>query len=643
MTTVRTPIGLPSLTPEHGAADTDTLRVRVFEWTARSLAAEGKERIALFGGGRHTRPLVRQPWARVGLSVVAIFDEAPSAGFLGGVPVLRPEDWLNAGTEPAPGFDALVISSAVYENALAQRAEATLGPALERLGIPIVRPYRGGVTSPDNEQLVQNIIECGGRSEDEARWLVANKDERHDATLPMIAPDRTEFHLRRYEFAAEYLSALERRVVADIACGLGYGARLLVGQGGAERYTGVDIDPQAIEYAARHHTVSPCVSFQANPADRTSIEAGSVDLIASFETIEHVEGTDSLLREFVRVLRPDGTLIVSTPNALGLTPYHVHDFDVSSFERALSRWFTIEAWYGQLPVDEVYDAPLPPGLFPLDLPAARAHEPDRLGRTPHVLLAVCKPHAGASENADECVVSTVHGPLRLQCPSRLARWRAETFFDKEPETLEWIDAFADGDVFWDIGANIGLYSLYAAAGKRVSRVLAFEPSPWNTALLAEHIRINDLADTIAAYPLALSDATCPGTLFMRHTTPASAGSSFAEPVGEFGEQFSPVFEQAALGVRIDDLVAWGAPLPNRIKIDVDGAEERVLAGAVQTLRNPAMRSLSIELDASREDLIERVTRTLATAGLELTAQRHAPEFATGINESIYNFQFTRPG
>ena len=69
-----------------------------------------------------------------------------------------------------------------------------------------------------------------------------------------------------------------------------------------------------------------------------------------------------------------------------------------------------------------------------------------------------------------------HGTqLTFAVPNRLNRFRIDTFSTKEPETLDWIDAIQEGSVLWDIGANVGLYSCYAAKARRC-RVVAFEPS-----------------------------------------------------------------------------------------------------------------------------------------------------------------------
>ena len=93
--------------------------------------------------------------------------------------------------------------------------------------------------------------------------------------------------------------------------------------------------------------------------------------------------------------------------------------------------------------------------------------------------------------------------LKLVIPNSLSKWRAETFYTKEVETLEWIDSFQKESVFWDIGANIGLYSIYA--GKKCNKVYSFEPSVLNLELLAKNIHLNNLSDLITANsPAALN-------------------------------------------------------------------------------------------------------------------------------------------
>jgi len=79
--------------------------------------------------------------------------------------------------------------------------------------------------------------------------------------------------------------------------------------------------------------------------------------------------------------------------------------------------------------------------------------------------------------------------LRFAVPNSISRFRIDTFATKEPETLSWIDTFERNAVFWDIGANIGLYSCYAAKSTDC-KVYAFEPSIFNLELLGRNISLN---------------------------------------------------------------------------------------------------------------------------------------------------------
>ena len=98
-----------------------------------------------------------------------------------------------------------------------------------------------------------------------------------------------------------------------------------------------------------------------------------------------------------------------------------------------------------------------------------------------------------------------HGvDLVFSIPNGLNEFRVETFSSKEPETLNWIDGMPQGSVMWDIGANVGLYSCYAAK-HRGCKVFAFEPSVFNLELLARNISLNGVTDLATIVPLPLSD------------------------------------------------------------------------------------------------------------------------------------------
>ena len=96
--------------------------------------------------------------------------------------------------------------------------------------------------------------------------------------------------------------------------------------------------------------------------------------------------------------------------------------------------------------------------------------------------------------------------LSLYTPNEMCKMRADTFSTKEPEILKWIDEHGSESSFWDIGANIGLYSIYYAKSKPGS-VVSFEPSVFNLKQLAKNITINNLSDKIGLVPIPLSDSS----------------------------------------------------------------------------------------------------------------------------------------
>lgn len=110
-------------------------------------------------------------------------------------------------------------------------------------------------------------------------------------------------------------------------------------------------------------------------------------------------------------------------------------------------------------------------------------------------------------------------------PNRFAKWRVDTLFKKEPDTIEWIRSFAPEDVLVDIGANVGMYSIWAAK-TRGTRVYAFEPESQNFALLNKNIVANGLSGNVTAYCLALSDETGFALLHLSGFTPGASGHTY---------------------------------------------------------------------------------------------------------------------
>lgn len=195
------------------------------------------------------------------------------------------------------------------------------------------------------------------------QWLMENRSERMDPTVPIFDQGRADFHLDRYVFAAQHCR--EQRV-ADIACGTGYGSQYLCQTGGATQVIGVDICAEATQYATSRHG-SPQIKFVTAPGEDTGLDPASCDVVVSFETIEHVPDDQALLREFARILVPRGRLICSTPNLwpLAIAPHHVREYDREQFLATLSAHFhVLELWNQNSGTSFEFNRQQPRGIIP---------------------------------------------------------------------------------------------------------------------------------------------------------------------------------------------------------------------------------------------------------------------------------------
>jgi FkbM family methyltransferase len=220
--------------------------------------------------------------------------------------------------------------------------------------------------------------------------------------------------------------------------------------------------------------------------------------------------------------------------------------------------------------------------------------------------------------------------VRLDYPRAVVRLHADSVIElrrakacrKEPETVEWIEKnMRPGDVLYDVGANVGAYSLVAAmhCGKRAD-IYAFEPSFATYYQLCRNILLNQCEDVILPYMIALAEDS--GVTAFNYQS-LEAGSSL-HSVGANrdykGDTFSPCFRQRVIGFSVDHLIAaFGFAVPNHLKVDVDGTEMEVLRGASATLRNPAVRSLLVEVcDANGQ--ADLVTAFLLERGFVLASR-----------------------
>ena len=222
--------------------------------------------------------------------------------------------------------------------------------------------------------------------------------------------------------------------------------------------------------------------------------------------------------------------------------------------------------------------------------------------------------------------------LRLSISSRVEHAIRIHSCRREPETVEWLEReVRPGDVVYDVGANVGAYSLIAALrGAGRARVYAFEPSFVTFAALCRNVALNRLAGSIVPLNLALSDETTLGEFSLSDLRSGSSLHAYAGYEHPKVRGFRPVFRQPIVSYRIDDLVRLlPIPIPTLVKLDVDGAELAILRGAGQTLRDPRLRSLVIEIEQ------ESAERAAITAFLGARGFHPWPGNRSGAPNTIF--------
>lgn len=221
-------------------------------------------------------------------------------------------------------------------------------------------------------------------------------------------------------------------------------------------------------------------------------------------------------------------------------------------------------------------------------------------------------------------------------PNKLIKWRIETLYSKEPDTLEWINNFKKHSIFWDIGANIGLYSIYAAQNFTNLEIVSFEPSTNNTRVLSKNISKNNLENVIKIYPCALSNVK--NTFFDMNessTIEGSAHNSFGKSIDQYGKEFNPENRYKIFGTTIDQLIEDEIlSVPNYIKIDVDGFEHNILDGAKKCLRSTNLKSILIELNENYKFQYNEVKKIMDDNDFKVLKK-------TSLTNSFYNYIFIK--
>ena len=231
--------------------------------------------------------------------------------------------------------------------------------------------------------------------------------------------------------------------------------------------------------------------------------------------------------------------------------------------------------------------------------------------------------------------------IKFFVPNQLLEWRVDTYFSKEPETLEWIDSFQEKEnmIFWDIGANIGLYSIYNSLKHPKSTTIAFEPSSSNLRVLTRNISINNLEKNIKVVPTPLTNKK---NIFQEmkegRFVEGGALNSFGEKFDFEGKEFKPTMKYNLLGTTINYFLENSIlDIPDYIKIDVDGIEHLILEGGDKFLNNKKVKSLSIEINENFKEQYDKVLNLMNKYEFKLLHKKHKDDMFS--EQSKFNKTF----
>jgi FkbM family methyltransferase len=207
--------------------------------------------------------------------------------------------------------------------------------------------------------------------------------------------------------------------------------------------------------------------------------------------------------------------------------------------------------------------------------------------------------------------------------------RAITFETKEVDTINWINGFQSEEILFDIGANIGVYSLYASP--KINSVFAFEPHYQNYTNLNININLNKFTN-IKAYCMAFDKNPGIGSFNLYKTNPGSSTSQLNRNLDHNNKVFEVIEKQQILVESLSSFIKKSNVFPNHIKIDVDGIEFQILTGLGEHLKDLRLKSILVEITGDSKHYEE----LLKSNGFYLDMKT-----PTSKKEEVYNYIFKK--
>ena len=238
--------------------------------------------------------------------------------------------------------------------------------------------------------------------------------------------------------------------------------------------------------------------------------------------------------------------------------------------------------------------------------------------------------------------------LNFFSPNFLTNLLIKDFYSKEPETIQWIDNFKSNKkiTFWDIGSNIGIYSIYAAATFKDIEVISFEPSTSNLRILSRNISINNLNDKIKIFHLPLGEDKNKFIKFNeRKFNEGESHNSIDENIDFEGKKLNSSNSYNLLSTSIDQIIDDKIlDIPNYIKIDVDGIEHLILKGGFNLLKNPKVLEMQIEINENYLEQLNTIKKIMSDSMFKFKEKKRNDlngYYKDQKFSKIYNYYFIR--
>lgn len=209
---------------------------------------------------------------------------------------------------------------------------------------------------------------------------------------------------------------------------------------------------------------------------------------------------------------------------------------------------------------------------------------------------------------NQSIIATITDPInknkiKFNIVNEQTLWRAKTLYTKEPITISWIRGFKKDEIFFDIGANVGIYSIFSAINNS-TKVYSFEPETNNFQVLMQNIITNNLNGIVMPYQIGLSDKTELTNLNLNYFAAGLSHHTVGLDALDH-TNLKPIeskYKQGIFSTTIDDICSkWNIPIPSHIKIDVDGIEHKIISQSIKTLSSPEVKSVLVEINENRTE------------------------------------------